>query len=71
MPNIKERLTRYEGLMLIVMRQVNELYYNSIADVDWKKAVGDYHRLETTLVGLGIVLEDIVTMFKIMNKGRK
>jgi len=71
MADLEERLNRYTDLLYRAVREINELTYNSLIDPQWKKAIGDYHKLETTLVSLGIVLEDIVTMLKIMNKGRK
>lgn len=68
---LEVKKARYKDLMFEMVRQANELWYNSLIDTEWNKAIGDYHRLETTLMQLGIVLEDIVATFKILNKARK
>ena len=70
MTDLEKRIDRYSDLLFKAIRELNELYYNSLIDPDWKKSTGDYHRVAATITGLGIVLEEIIATFNILNKGR-
>ena len=70
MTPLEKRIDRYSDLLFKAIRELNELYYNSLIDPDWKKSTGDYHRVAATITGLGIVLEEIIATFNILNKGR-
>ena len=71
MTKLEEKVSRLNDLMFDTVKEVNTLYYDSVIDVDWKKAIGDYHRAESILTQFGIVLEDVIAMFKKLNKGGK
>ena len=70
MTPLEKRIDRYSDLLFKAIRELNELYYNSLIDPDWKKSTGDYHRVAATVTGLGIAIENVVALIKIMNKGR-
>ena len=70
MTDLEKRIDRYSDLLFKAIRELNELYYNSLIDPDWKKSTGDYHRVAATITDLGIVLEEIIATFNILNKGR-
>ena len=70
MTPLEKRIDRYSDLLFKAIRELNELYYNSLIDPDWKKSTGDYHRVAATILGLGIAIENVVATLKIMNKGR-
>ena len=69
MSKLDEKIERYSDLLFKAIREINTLYYNSLIDPDWKKAVGDYQRVATTITRLEYVLDDVVALIKILNKG--
>jgi hypothetical protein len=71
MSKLDEKISRYSDLLYKAMRGINVLYYNSLIDPDWKKAVGDHQKVAVTITRLEYVLNDVVALIKILNKGRK
>ncbi len=71
MPKLDERIERYSDLLYKAIKELNVLYYDSLIDPDWKKAVGDYQKVATTVIRLEYVLNDVVALIKTLNKGGK
>ena len=71
MTKLDEKIERYSDILFKAIREINTLYYNSLIDPDWKKATGNYQKVALTTARLEYVLDDVVSLIKILNKGRK
>lgn len=71
MSKLDEKIERYSDLLYKAIKELNVLHYDSLIDPDWRKAVGDYQKVATTIVRLEYALNNVVALFKILNKGEK
>lgn len=73
MQKLDEKIDRYSDLLYKAIEELNKLYYDSLIelDPDWKKVVGDYQKVATTIARLEYRLDDVMSLFKILNKGTK